>query len=335
MNPIHAAALHYHNEGLCVIPVIYRDKKPALVWERYHTRCSTTQEVESWFGNGHQYNIGIVHGEVSGNFVSIDIDHASGAIAQLGADFPELLKGRVEQSGSGSGYHIPLRLKTLPDFGDKQGKPRGNKTWKTTFGLFNIRARFCQTVVPPSLHPSGQRYKFLQKGQITEQDNLTALMEWLDKCAIKPKIERKKAIPKPTKPTQQSNLLDAVRVAWPDVITVFEEFGIANELLPEKRGELRILGNGGLLITDDRQRWFCFSDEVGGDVIEAWGWCKYGTEYDNRRQFRGVLLDMAKAAGIDIAHFYKQGDEINIEPTHTVQRDYWASQFVGYWERVR
>src|SRR5688572_6469155 len=98
-SPMLKAAMFYYDEGLCVIPICYRDKKPALpTWEEYHTRRSTPAEIKGWFGNGKQFNLGIVHGAVSSNYVSIDLDNDTGIFEAIGVVFPEMVKGRIEQS---------------------------------------------------------------------------------------------------------------------------------------------------------------------------------------------------------------------------------------------
>lgn len=307
------SAKFYHNEGLCVIPVVHGDKMPAIEWEEFHARCSTEAEIEHWWNNGHNttFNIGIVHGGVSGNFISIDVDEDEGAFGEICALFPELVAGRIEQSGSGAGFHIPLRLEQLPDFGwnNRLDRPKGNRTWKLPFGNVNIRCRFCQTVVPPSLHPSGHRYRFLRKGPITAVANLDKFMAWLD--AQVPDKPGKPFVPARTiQPAAENDLVAAVKGHW-STLKVFEFFGIVGQT-QEDYGELRLLGNGGLLIAEDGETWYCFSDEFGGGVFEAWGWQRFGSAYDNKRQFRQVLLEMARAAGIDLAAFYKRGDERQI-----------------------
>jgi hypothetical protein len=333
------SALFYHNEGLTVIPCVQRDKNPAIAWKEYQTRCSTEEEVKKWFGNGNGYNIGIVHREMrqgdGSSFICLDLDHDKGLFDGLRQIFPALFVGRVEQSGSGEGYHIPLRLDTLPDFGnDGDGKPRGNKTWKLTTGALNLRIRNCQTVVPPSVHPSGRRYKFIQKGNIARLASLDDLITWLDSQLPKPKQQQKpnKAITPPT----GDSLIDAVKAAFPDAIAVFQHWGKVHKL-EETRDGLKLRGNTGLYVKpDNHEVWYCFGDEVGGGVFEAWGWCMFGQQYDNRRQFRDVLLDMATAAGIDAAAFYRRGDEGKVEPpAPTVDRGYWGKRYQGFWERAR
>ncbi|PJF20446.1 MAG: hypothetical protein CUN56_16135, partial [Phototrophicales bacterium] len=132
-------------------------------------------------------NIGIVHGEVSGNYITIDIDHDNGIFARLIDVFPPLGFGRIEQSGSGEGYHIPLRLITMPTW--------NNKTWKTSQGIVNIRARRCQTVAPPSIHPTGGVYKFIQIGDIEYIENVAAIEHWLDEISPRKRHTQQECAP--------------------------------------------------------------------------------------------------------------------------------------------
>lgn len=326
------SALHYHNEGLNVIPVVYRDKKPALpTWEEYHARMSTPAELKHWFGNGKQFNLGIVHGAVSDNYVSIDLDNDTGIFEAIGTVFPEMIRGRVEQSGSLKGYHIPLKLKTLPDFGHdhKQDRPRGNKTWKTLVGVVNIRARFCQTLCPPSLHPSGHRYRFIQKGAITGLDNLDSFVEWLDLLAPPKREEAPAPRPRPTRQGRGGSLIAAVLEAWPTATEVFREFSKVHEIQKERGGGIRLLGNGGLVLTEDEKAWYCFSDEVGGGIIAAWAWCRFG-HYDESKHLDRCLIEMAQAGGVGLEP-YQPTEEESPEPPKRV----WAEQYNNLWTKLR
>ena len=342
-NRLLKAALYYHEQDhLCVIPVVAQNKMPALAtWEEYQTRCSTREEVLGWFENGKRYNVGIVHGPVSGNYITLDIDHDAGVFKAIRADFPQLCSGRLEQSGSGKGYHIPLRLGTLPDFGTrKNGQQRGNRTWKTPLGSVNIRSQFCQTVAPPSIHPSGKHYKFLHWGEIINVENLNGLMAWLDELVPKEERESSQPLQKSKKRTTSTNgqsLIDAVKDAWPGALDVFRHFGKATQIRKERDGEIRLCDNGGLLISgEDPSVWYCFEDEIGGAQIEAWGWCRFGTMYNKKTHMRQVLLEMGRAAGIDVASFYRRGDEqVTQQAQEKGDRSYWTKQYKNRWERLR
>ncbi len=90
-----------------------------------------------------------------------------------------------------------------------------------------------------------------------------------------------------------------VKDAW-TVQTVFEHFGRAGKGLQKERGETRLLGNGGLLISKDGSTWYDHADSVGGDKLDAWAWCKWSKRIDraNPKMFWDVINDMADAVGI-------------------------------------
>ena len=337
MNPMLLQALCYSKEGLNIIPVLCRQKNPAIEWQPYQTRRSTTTEIMQWFGDGGQsYNIGAVHGEVSNGYVLLDIDKDAGLYETLTESFPKLCSGRIIQSGSGRGYHIPLFSSQLPDFGwnAKHQRPVGNRTWRTDTGHLNIRAQFCQSVLPPSVHPNLRPYVFLQEGPITTTPNLDALIAWLNELDP-PKEKPARRRNGDYSPPLAGSLQAAALAAWPTTLEIFEHFGLAqNGTRPVNGDETKVSGNGGLIIAADETTWYCFEAEYGGGPVEAWGWCRFGSAYDNRRQFRTVLLEMALAAGVDTARFHRRGDErVSVEGGG--QRDYWEQQHIGRWGELR
>lgn len=300
------AALQYHAEGLTVIPIRENQKVPAVeamggTWEQYQNRISTEQEITHWWQNGYDqtFNIGLVHGKLDNGFTyaTLDIDHDNGLMTQLVNDHDYLFNGRIEQSGSGQGFHFPLLLETVPDWGydQKQNRLRGNKTWKTSLGVLNCRIFGCQTVAPPSIHPNGQPYKFIQTGEILKLNNLDSLIEWLNKLTATNII-----LPKRVITSTQDDLVAQVEGYW-DCMKVFEHFGKASSPRTEVNGEIRLLGNGGLLVTSDLRHFYIFSDDFGGSIFEAWGYCRVGSSYDKHVHFYPILLEMAKAAGIKLA----------------------------------
>lgn len=333
----YTAAKFYYGEGLNPIPITPGNKNPVVDWEIYQTQRVTTTEIEHWWNNGHQqtFNIGIVHGEVSGNYISIDLDHDTGILEAIGAIFPDLVSGRLEQSGSGQGYHIPLFVGELPDFGQdsKHNRPKGNKTWKCDLGIVNIRARYCQTVVPPSIHPSGNPYKFLQPRKITRVDNLDDFINWLNLIAPpKPKPKPPSSNQASSRPGQAKNLIEEVKSIW-TTKKVLDHFGIVGKIQREGNNDIRILGHGGLIINEETDDWYCFSDEEGGGPIEAWAWQRFGNTEAKKNNFRMILLEMARDGGIDVCQYYRPGDE-NLVPGLDISGSdlVWESKYSGYWK---
>lgn len=298
-----AAIAYHHEDGLTVIPIKPRDKAPALdEWECYQTRRSTLTEIRSWWCACPQYNVGLVHGD-NGNvkFVSIDVDHDAGALASLRDKFPALLAGRLEQSGGGSGYHIPLIVDALPNLGwdNSKDRPKGNKTWRTRGGDVNIRAQWCQTVSPPSVHPSGGLYKFLQAGPITHLPGLEPLIEYLNTLDTRAAHVSQRIATTQRQP-REGNSLDELKRYWPSVVDALHDAGVGGKTQQEPNGEIRILGHGGLIVSEQNGTWYSFQDECGGDVFDAFGWAQFGQSWDrhNREMFRQIVVKMREIAGL-------------------------------------
>lgn len=108
-------------------------------------------------------------------------------------------------------------------------------------------------------------------------------------------------------PTNNSAYVQQVKDAWP-TIEVFKHFHLdANGIQEERNGQLRLLGNGGLLVKGDE--WYCHSDQAGGDNIAAWHWCETKRPFDktNTKAFWDTVNAMADAAGIARPKTYTNG----------------------------
>jgi len=66
---IFETALGYYDRGRCVIPLIYGSKRAEVAWKRHQHERPTRGEVEQWFSDCEDHNIGVVTGEVSDGLV--------------------------------------------------------------------------------------------------------------------------------------------------------------------------------------------------------------------------------------------------------------------------
>lgn len=118
-----------------------------------------------------------------------------------------------------------------------------------------------------------------------------------------------------------SDYVRNVKEAW-TVKTVFEHFNKAKNGTEKDRGETRLLGNGGLLISADGSQWYDHADSIGGDKLDAWAWCKWGKRIDrnNPKMFWDVVNDMAGVKGIgkpETRRTYTNGTNGNGSHNHT------------------
>src|SRR5262245_52102921 len=67
-------ALDYLRSGLCVLPAILNEKRPALAaWKQYQSRLPTEAQVRTWFADASP--VCVLAGQVSGHLEMVDFDH--------------------------------------------------------------------------------------------------------------------------------------------------------------------------------------------------------------------------------------------------------------------
>lgn len=137
----------FWTRGLSIIPVEPRGKRPAVAWKPYQVAPAPFEQVTAWFGNGHDYNIGIVTGAVSG-IVAIDCDSRE-AIAWADAHLPATPMITRTAKGEHRFFRHP-------------GRPIRNKarlrTGETQIAL-DVRADGGFVVAPGSVHETGAIYE--------------------------------------------------------------------------------------------------------------------------------------------------------------------------------
>jgi hypothetical protein len=106
------AALSYHRQGLCVLPL--KGKRPALSsWTEFQSRIATDDEITGWQRDGLLQNVGLVCGEVSDNLVGIDFDGRA-AYSAFTTLYPALAETFTVRTGGGQGMHVYLCVDTPP-----------------------------------------------------------------------------------------------------------------------------------------------------------------------------------------------------------------------------
>lgn len=135
-------ALEAIKKGTSVIPV-GRDKKPLIQWKDYQERLATEEEVNNWWEQWPEANVGIVTGKIS-DLVVVDVEKGGDK-----SIFPETLTIKT----GGDGWHLYYRY-----------YPIQNKT--RFFPLTDVRGEGGYVVAPTSTHSSGKKYEILEKKPI-------------------------------------------------------------------------------------------------------------------------------------------------------------------------
>ncbi|MDA2920246.1 bifunctional DNA primase/polymerase [Desulfobacterota bacterium AH_259_B03_O07] len=139
------AARLYLKKGFSVIPIKPRSKEPLIPWSKYQERRPTHEEIERWWTQTPDANIGIVTGEVSG-------------ICVLEVDEAEALNGKhmpVTPQAVSGGKGLPHIFFRYPKEGMRNYKSQENGKEQ-----FSLRGDGQYVVAPPSVHPSGNSYKW-------------------------------------------------------------------------------------------------------------------------------------------------------------------------------
>lgn len=165
---IEAAAKDYLRRGWSVIPLLPGSKVPAIRWEEYQQRCADAEALARWMRRWPLLNIGIVTGSVSGLAV-LDLDREHGGFDSL-TELERLygaLPATVEAETGGGGRHLYFAC-PHPAPRNKAGLAPG----------IDLRGEGGMVVAPPSLHPSGRRYRWRQGHQPAKLP-LAVLPRWL------------------------------------------------------------------------------------------------------------------------------------------------------------
>jgi replicative DNA helicase len=159
--------------------VVNQCKIPLIPWKEYQDRHPTEQEINQWFDDSPDANIGIITGKIS-NLVVFDLD-SEGAVeyAEDEGGFPDTVKVKT-----GKGYHIYMQY---PGF-----EVRGSVNKKLDI---DIRADGGYVVAPPSVHGSGNIYEWKEGCSIYEIDPAPCtpwMIAYLEDVAKNNKLSTKK-----------------------------------------------------------------------------------------------------------------------------------------------
>jgi hypothetical protein len=177
MNKILKAALEYQQNGYSVVPILPGAKKPPIKWKEFQTRIASLAEIENWWKRFPKANVAIITGKISG----IDCIDADGPFAldnlegQSGEKLPETVSQSTGRTNGGK--HLIYKyhgggLQNWTGFADNGNDSQCDL--RTNGGLF---------VAAPSIHKSGERYKWIVDPLIEDPEPFPAgikkfISEW-------------------------------------------------------------------------------------------------------------------------------------------------------------
>lgn len=154
MSLVNDLATEYVDNGWSVLPVKPEEKRPYMTnWLQYTRTRAPKDMVDNWFRSLSGAGIGVVTGKVS-NMIVLDIEsYCKIPIGELLKRYPTQMYSRT---GSG-GYHLFYQY------------PQGMAKVSNRVGIFegaDLRADGGFIVLPPTLHPNGNRYEWVKRGAL-------------------------------------------------------------------------------------------------------------------------------------------------------------------------
>jgi len=173
----------YHNRGYSIIPIRPRTKSPSCEWKRYQTSRASKEELDNWFSSNRRASVGIVTGSVSGGLVDIDLDCPE-ACALAPSFLPPTAMTHGRESNKKSHYWYDAA--PVPNY-ESYESPTGEM-------LVEVRSDGHYTVVPPSIHESGEEMVWHSYGRPSTCDGqaLVTAARQLAACALLAKSWPKK-----------------------------------------------------------------------------------------------------------------------------------------------
>lgn len=208
------AIAYFEKFGFNVLPV--KEKRPLIAWDEWQSNYQTVDDIENidW---SNATGIGGVMGINEIRCFDIDGIENPNLITELLNDLglPENYSWLI-QSGSGSGYHIYFRslipnpspkekgieestkgtvqLNLLDEIGGDKAVYKLKMKTEGNCHHLEFRVRDCQTLLPPSQHPSGGVYDFMNNDPIDKPElvSLDTIINCLKKhCIIEQRTNEK------------------------------------------------------------------------------------------------------------------------------------------------
>lgn len=142
----------YIDLGWSILPVKPEEKRPYMTnWLQYTKTRATREMAENWFNTLSGAGVGAVTGKVS-NIIVLDVEnYCPTPIEEILKKYPTQL---ISRTGSG-GYHLFYQY------------PTNVSKVSNRVGIFegaDLRADGGFIVLPPTRHPSGGKYEWVQRG---------------------------------------------------------------------------------------------------------------------------------------------------------------------------
>ncbi len=319
-------ALRYHAWGANVTAIGGNPdlKRPAHRWKQFTTARQTVSAVRSlpWQGYTRRDSarvdvtgIGFISGV--GGWRDLDFDDcpdfAPVAQALNALGLPEEYSW-VQRTGSGNGWQIIFvcHAELPPGALTAKAKEPGVFVGASRDGAFDhleLRWSNCQSLLPPSQHRSGGRYRWRGSepteppSEVGSSQALAAFCALVKLPALEPAARGERAA---GGRAASSHTEPDDRRVIDDIHARFDLLAYARQYFPGEQqregAEVRITGHGGLLLKPEEGVWFCHRETIGGDWLDLVGYRQHGSQWErqDKAMFRAALHEAAAFAGVPL-----------------------------------
>lgn len=177
---------------------------------------------------------------------------------------------------SGRGYHVYFFTEDEQPGRTLAGRYHIEEGRKRLCKFIETLGRGRQVVTAGSRHPNGRRYQFIGSGRyadipVLSQAEYQALLALANDFDERP--ARTGSGPSTADDTSRAGtaIHTGNGIGIKDCLEYARRYiGTAEQV--ERNGDIRFLGQGGLLVTADGRGWYSFSDETGGGLAELIAW---------------------------------------------------------------
>jgi len=174
----------YFREGMNILPARLGKKVPRVAWRKYQEQFVTGKEIENWTTQGYYENIFVVLGKISNNMCEFDVDVENIELDDIFENVEEAKKKFWIAESSKGRKKIYCRGESVTDKNDQivSNEQIGeSKKGKPLFPHVEYRGNNHGSILPPSIHETGVKYKWLninEKGELTSLPILNSIQEY-------------------------------------------------------------------------------------------------------------------------------------------------------------
>jgi hypothetical protein len=174
-------AMIYGIQGMSVIPIQPRDKKPLVVWEPFQNYRADPDMVKFWYKKWPLANVGIVTGKISG-IVVVDCDSREG-LDEVNQYIRASLIGKIPTVSTGKGFHLYFKHPETVFVNNRAG----------LFDHVDVRGDGGYVLAPPSIHPSGKTYAWASVAKLADAPDIPP--ELLNLILASPAKKKEASVP--------------------------------------------------------------------------------------------------------------------------------------------